>query len=91
MHRQPFFPLEGVRVPGFGMDLMRQAAELHGGTLVVSEPQKGMVETAFSAEIIPVTGILRSPPAIEFRQGQPGLVGLSGILNTEAYDPRGIL
>lgn len=76
---------------GFGLSVIRMAAERHGGTVLFSE--KPGEEVAFMVTLDltrPVTANVRSPLPVEATLSK-GLVHLSELLPREAYDSRDIL
>ena len=90
-HEAPLLPGQGVSIPGFGLDLLRMAAELHGGAMLLTQPSETELEAVFSARIAAPTGAISTPPSYRADGAPRGLVGLAGVLDAEVYDPDGIL
>ncbi len=86
--QQPGFR-EGRESLGLGMALVRAAAQLHGGTVLVDTPEGIGTRVTMTMKIQEQTdGMLRAPNAMKVvTSADNAMVMLSNVLPTSAYDP----
>ena len=77
---------------GVGLRLVLEAARLHGGSLMLSASPEGLITAMLRLNTEKASGTdVHSPILLPEQSLNDGLIGLSGILPAEVYDPRDIL
>lgn len=86
--QQPCFR-EGRENLGLGLALVRAAAQIHGGTVLVDAPEGIGTRVTMTLKIQEQTdGVLRTPNAMKIvTSSDNAMVMLSNVLPTSAYDP----